>query len=107
MRTLQLPGGDEILVLGQGTWFMGDNAAARAEEIRALQTGIDLGMTLIDTAEMYGNGKAEELVGAAIAGRRDDVFIVSKVQPSNASRKGTVQACERSFKRLKTDIIDL
>lgn len=107
MRTLQLPGGDTVPVLGQGTWFMGEDASARAEEIRALQTGVDLGLALIDTAEVYGNGRAEELVGEAIAGRRDDVFIVSKVLPSNASRKGTVEACERSLKRLKTDVIDM
>jgi Aldo/keto reductases, related to diketogulonate reductase len=107
MRTLELSGGGSIPVLGQGTWYMGDDARKRVEEIRALQTGIDLGLTLIDTAEMYGNGKSETLVGEAIAGRRDQVFLVSKVLPSNASRKGTRAACENSLKRLRTDVIDL
>ena len=107
MRTLSISGKTKVPVLGQGTWYMGDHAARRADEIRALQAGIDLGMTLIDTAEMYGNGKSESLVGEAITGRRDAVFLVSKVLPSNASRQGTKNACERSLKRLKTDVIDL
>lgn len=107
MRTVSLPGGIRVPVLGQGTWYMGDEKSKRAEEIKALQTGIDLGMTVIDTAEMYGNGRSEQLVGEAVAGRRDRVFLVSKVLPSNASRKGTVAACERSLSRLKTDVIDL
>jgi len=107
MRTVILPGGEKIPALGQGTWYMGDSAATRAGEIAALQAGLDLGMTLIDTAEMYGNGQAETLVGEALAGRRDQAFLVSKVLPSNASRQGTKKACERSLKRLKTDVIDL
>ena len=107
MRTVTLPGGGKVPALGQGTWYMGDNAARRAEEIASLQTGVDLGMTLIDTAEMYGNGRSEELVGEAIAGRRDKVFLVSKVLPSNASRQGTKKACERSLKRMRTEVIDL
>jgi diketogulonate reductase-like aldo/keto reductase len=86
---------------------MGENRASRAEEIATLRLGLDLGLTLIDSAEMYGEGKAEELVGEAIAGRRDEVFLVSKVYPHNASRKGTVAACERSLARLGTDRIDL
>ncbi len=107
MRTVTLPGGAKVPALGQGTWYIGDSAAKRADEIAALQAGIDLGMTLIDTAEMYGNGRSEELVGEALAGRRDRVFLVSKVLPSNASRQGTKKACERSLKRLRTDVIDL
>jgi diketogulonate reductase-like aldo/keto reductase len=102
-----LPFGETVPVLGQGTWFMGEQARHAAEEAAALRLGVDLGMTLIDTAEMYGNGGAEEVVADAIAGRRDDVFLVSKVLPQNASRKGTVAACERSLKRLGTDTIDL
>lgn len=93
--------------LGQGTWYMGENREKRAEEIRALQAGIDLGLKIIDTAEMYGNGLSEKLVGEAIEGRRNDVFLISKVLPNNASRKGTKTACERSLKRLGTDTIDL
>jgi len=107
MRTTKLPSGIAVPVLGQGTWYMGDDARHRAEEIATLRLGIDLGMTLIDSAEMYGDGASEELVGEAIAGRRDEVFLVSKVLPSNASRKGTIAACERSLKRLRTDCIDL
>jgi diketogulonate reductase-like aldo/keto reductase len=93
--------------LGQGTWSMGEVAARKALEVRALQLGIDLGMTVIDTAEMYADGGAEEVVGEAIAGRRSEVYLVSKVLPQNASRKGVLAACERSLKRLKTDCIDL
>ncbi|TCP10662.1 diketogulonate reductase-like aldo/keto reductase [Crenobacter luteus] len=107
MKTVTLPSGVKVPALGQGTWFMGEQRARRADEIAALQHGIDLGMTLIDTAEMYGDGATEELVGEALAGRRDEAFLVSKVYPWNASRKGTRQACERSLKRLKTDRIDL
>lgn len=107
MRTVTLPGGTKVPALGQGTWYMGESASKRAGDITALQTGIDLGMTLIDTAEMYGSGRSEELVGEALAGRRDQVFLVSKVLPSNASRQGTKKACERSLKRLRTDVIDL
>ena len=107
MKTVNLPSGEKVPALGQGTWYMGDSRATRAEEIAALQFGLDLGLRLIDTAEMYGDGKAEQLVGEAIAGRRDDAFIVSKVYPHNASRKGAIDACERSLKRLGTDRIDL
>ena len=90
-----------------GAWNIGDSPAQRAEEIATLRLGLDLGARLIDTAEMYGEGRSEELVGEAIAGRRDEVFLVSKVYPHNASRKGVAAACERSLKRLKTDRIDL
>lgn len=107
MRTLKLPSGQAVPVLGQGTWYMGDHANRRQTEIATLQAGLDLGMTLIDTAEMYGDGASEELVGEAIKGRRDEVFLVSKVLPSNASRSGTIAACERSLRRLGTDCIDL
>lgn len=106
-KTVTLPGGETVPALGQGTWFMGESGSKRAEEIRALQTGIDLGMRVIDTAEMYGSGQSEELVGEALAGRRDKVFLVSKVLPSNASRAGTVKACENSLKRLRTGVLDL
>ncbi|MCC6212312.1 MAG: aldo/keto reductase [Burkholderiales bacterium] len=90
-----------------GAWNIGNSAATRAEEIATLRLGLDLGARLIDTAEMYGEGRSEELVGEAIAGRRDEVFLVSKVLPENASRAGTAAACERSLTRLKTDRIDL
>jgi diketogulonate reductase-like aldo/keto reductase len=92
--------------LGQGTWFMGDDPARRREEIAALREGIALGMTLIDTAEMYGDGRAESLVGEAIAGQRERVYLVTKVLPSNASRKGVARSCEASLERLKTDRVD-
>ncbi len=107
MRKTKLPSGESIPVLGQGTWYMGDEPQRRAEEITTLRLGLDLGMSLIDTAEMYGEGASEKLVGEAIAGRRDEVFLVSKVLPSNASRSGTIAACERSLRRLGTDRIDL
>ncbi|MFJ7567597.1 aldo/keto reductase [Herminiimonas sp. NPDC097707] len=107
MRKIKLPSGEAVPVLGQGTWYMGDHASCRAEEIATLRLGLDFGMTLIDTAEMYGDGASEKLVGEAIAGRRDEVFLVSKVLPSNATRHGTIAACERSLKRLGTDRIDL
>ena len=107
MRKLRLPLGDEIPVLGQGTWRMGEQGAKRADEVKALQLGLDLGMSLIDTAEMYADGRSEEVVAEAIAGRRDEVYLVTKVLPSNASRQGVVAAGERSLKRLKTDRIDL
>jgi diketogulonate reductase-like aldo/keto reductase len=92
--------------LGQGTWFMGDDPARRREEIAALREGIALGMTLIDTAEMYGDGRSESLVAEAIAGLREKVYLVTKVLPSNASRKGVVRSCEASLKRLKTDRVE-
>lgn len=107
MRTFQFPSGQEAPVLGQGTWGMAEGAHPREDEIAALRLGLDLGMTLIDTAEMYADGAAEELVGEAIAGRRHEAYLVSKVLPSNASRRGTVAACERSLRRLRTDRIDL
>ena len=96
-----------VCQLGQGTWNMGDDPSAKSEEIKTLRTGIDLGMRLIDTAEMYGNGRSELLVGEAIENIREDVFLVSKVLPSNASSEGVVKACENSLKRLKTDYLDL
>jgi diketogulonate reductase-like aldo/keto reductase len=102
-----LPGGETVAALGQGTWNMGERRANASDEVAALRLGIDLGMTLIDTAEMYANGGAEEIVAQASAGRRDGLFIVSKVYPHNASRTGVPAACERSLKRLKTDRIDL
>lgn len=107
MQNVTLPSGEIVPALGQGTWNIGDRADRRSEEIAALRAGLDLGMTLIDTAEMYGDGNSEELVGEAIAGRRHEVFLVSKVLPSNASRRGTIAACERSLARLQTDRIDL
>jgi diketogulonate reductase-like aldo/keto reductase len=107
MKTVLLPSGERVPAYGQGTWFMGDERARRAEEIATLRLGLDLGFTLIDTAEMYGDGRAEQLVGEAIAGRRDEVFLVSKVLPNNASRRGTAAACDKSLQRLKTDRIDL
>jgi diketogulonate reductase-like aldo/keto reductase len=107
MRTLQLPSGRAMPVLGQGTWRMGENLAKRSSEMQAIQLGIDLGLTLIDTAEMYGEGESEKLVGEAIAGRRHEVFLVSKVYPQNATRKGVSSACDRSLRRLKTDYLDL
>jgi diketogulonate reductase-like aldo/keto reductase len=105
--TTQLPSGELIPVLGQGTWYMGEDPSRRADEVTALRTGIDLGLTLIDTAEMYADGGAEEVVGAAIAGRRDEVFIVSKVLPSRASTTGVVSAAHESPRRLATDYLDL
>ena len=107
MKTLHLPSGREIPILGQGTWRMGEDSSQKDAEIAALRLGLDMGMTLIDTAEMYGEGGAEEVVGEAIANRRESVYLVSKVYPHNASRKGAIEACERSLKRLKTDRIDL
>jgi len=107
MRYVELRSGQAMPVLGQGTWKFGERGGRRGDEIAALRCGLDLGIGLIDTAEMYGDGGAEEIVGEAIAGRRDEVFIVSKVYPHNASRAGVVAACERSLKRLKTDRIDV
>ena len=106
MRTLTIAG-KAVPQLGQGTWNMGDKPLQRASEIAALRRGIDLGMTVIDTAEMYGNGRSELLVGEAIAGQREQVFLVSKVLPSNACVTGTVKSCEASLKRLGTDRLDL
>lgn len=114
MRTVKLPGGEEIPALGFGTWRMGENARKRKQEVAALRFALELGYRLIDTAEMYGEGGAEEIIGAALAEAfaartvgREDVFIVSKVYPHNASSRGTVAACERSLKRLGLDHIDL
>jgi diketogulonate reductase-like aldo/keto reductase len=104
---LLLPSGSRIPVLGQGTWNMGEDPSARADEVAALRLGLDLGVTLIDTAEMYGEGGAEEVVGEAIAGRRDEVFLVSKVYPHNADRRGVQAACERSLRRMQVERIDL
>jgi diketogulonate reductase-like aldo/keto reductase len=102
-----LPSGEQVAALGQGTWKIGDDPAARKEEIATIRRGIDLGLTLLDTAEMYGEGRSEELVGEAITGRRREVFIVSKVYPHNASRRSMPKSCEASLKRLRVDAIDL
>jgi diketogulonate reductase-like aldo/keto reductase len=107
LRTVTLPNGKAVPVLGQGTWHMGESQEERRAELDALRLGIDLGMTLIDTAEMYADGGAEKVVGEAIAGRRDDVYLVSKVYPHNATRKGAIAACERSLRRLKAECLDL
>src|SRR5258705_9722978 len=107
MKTVALPAGERVPAFGMGTWRIGDKAALRAEEIATLRLGIELGATLIDTAEMYGEGQAESLIGEAIEGRRDEVFLVSKVYPHNATRRGAIAACERSLRRLKTDRLDL
>ena len=106
LRTI--PFGDgEVPTLGQGTWFMGEDRDERAGEVRALQLGLDLGMTLIDTAEMYAEGGAERIVAEAIRGRREQIYLVSKVYPWNASRRGVIEACEASLERLQTDRLDL
>ena len=107
MRRLRLADGTEVPVLGQGTWHLGERGADRQAEARALRLGLDLGMTLIDTAEMYAEGGAEQVVGEAIAGRRDEVFLVSKVYPHNASRARMATACEASLRRLGVESIDL
>lgn len=107
MRHVTLPGGEKVPALGLGTWRMGENSAVRGEEVAILRQGLDRGLGLVDTAEMYGEGEAEAIVGEAIAGRRDGVFIVSKVYPHNASRSGVVAACERSLTRLGSGHIDL
>lgn len=106
-RTIALPSGERIAALGQGTWYLGEDPARREQEIAALRLGVDLGMTVIDTAEMYGDGAAEKLVGEALRGRREEVFLVSKVLPGHADRKGTVAACERSLRRLGSEHVDL
>ena len=98
---------DRMPSIGQGTWHMGEDRRLRAQEVAALRLGLDLGLSLIDTAEMYGDGGAEEVVGEAIAGRRDQVFLVSKVYPQNASRTGVPAACARSLKRMRVEVIDL
>lgn len=107
MKTIPLPDGESVPVLGQGTWRMGENTRAHKDEVAALRLGIELGMTLIDTAEMYGDGGAEKVVADAIEGQRDRVFVVTKVYPHNASPTELPKACERSLKRLRIDAIDL
>jgi diketogulonate reductase-like aldo/keto reductase len=107
MRAVSLPSGEKVPSFGLGTWQLGDDPKRRAEEIATLRLGLDLGARLIDTAEMYGDGRSESLVGEAIQGRREEVFLVSKVYPHNASRKGSSAACERSLRRLKTERLDL
>ena len=107
MKTVTLPGGEKVAALGQGTWMMGERHDRRGDEIAALRTGVEFGMTLIDTAEMYGDGAAESLIGEALGHVRDRLFLVSKAYPQNASRKGLVGACEASLKRLGTDRLDL
>ena len=107
MKRVALPCGETVSALGQGTWMLGDDPGQRREEIAALQRGIDLGLTLIDTAEMYGDGRSESLVGEAIAGRRDEVFVVSKVFPHNASRRAMPRSCNASLRRLGIETIDL
>ena len=107
VRSTKLSSGESVPVLGQGTWHLAEGRHPREEEMLALRVGLDLGMTLIDTAEMYADGGAEELVGEAIAGRREEVFLVSKVLPQNATRTGTITACERSLRRLRTDRVEL
>jgi len=107
MKIVTLPSGERVPAFGMGAWNLGDDAATRAEEIATLQLGLDSGARLIDTAEMYGDGRSEQLVAEAIAGRRNEVFLVSKVIPQNASAKGLPVACEGSLRRLKTDRIDL
>jgi diketogulonate reductase-like aldo/keto reductase len=104
---VRLPAGESIPVMGLGTWHLGENPARRASELAALRLGIDVGLTLIDTAEMYGNGATEVLVGEAIAGRRDEVFLVSKVLPSHATYADTIEACRQSLRRLGTERLDL
>ena len=107
MKTVTLLSGQRVSAFGLGTWHFGEDRGKRTGEIATLRLGLDLGVTLIDTAEMYGEGRSEELIAEAIEGRRDQIFLVSKVSPHNASRKGAVAACERSLARLRTDRIDL
>jgi diketogulonate reductase-like aldo/keto reductase len=106
-RTVTLPRGATVPRLGMGTWYLGEDPDGRDIQLSALRTGIEMGLTLIDTAEMYGDGAAEELVGKAVAGRRDDVFLVSKVLPHHATREGTAKACQDSLRRLGTDHLDM
>jgi diketogulonate reductase-like aldo/keto reductase len=107
MKHVTLPSGETVPALGQGTWHIGDDPGRRRDEIACIREGIDLGLTLIDTAEMYGDGRSEALVGEAINGRREEVFVVSKVYPHNASRRAMPLSCNNSLKRLRTDVIDL
>jgi diketogulonate reductase-like aldo/keto reductase len=105
--SIRLASGEMVPALGQGTWYFGEEPQRHKDEVAALRLGLDLGMTLIDTAEMYANGGAEKVVGEAIKGRRDSVFLVSKVLPQHADTRGTIAACEASLRRLQTDCIDL
>lgn len=105
--TVTLPSGKSIPALGIGTWNMGESGAAAAQEIASIRKAMELGMRVVDTAEMYADGRSEEIVGEALASLRDDAFLVSKVYPFNASARGTIEACERSLKRLGTDRLDL
>jgi diketogulonate reductase-like aldo/keto reductase len=107
MKRIPLPCGETVPALGQGTWNLGEDPRRRSEEIASIRLGLDLGLTLIDTAEMYGDGRSETLVGEAIEGRRDEVFIVTKVYPHNASRRAMHTACNNSLQRLRVDVIDL
>ncbi|MEE3661496.1 aldo/keto reductase [Brenneria sp. g21c3] len=107
IKEVCFPDGATVPAIGQGTWFMGENPQTKAQEVKALQAGIDQGLILIDTAEMYADGGAERVVGEAIRGRRDEVYLVSKVYPHNASGENAVKACEQSLERLQTDYIDL
>jgi diketogulonate reductase-like aldo/keto reductase len=107
MKLIALPSGESVSALGIGTWRYGEDSTERSDEIATLRLALDLGVTLIDTAEMYGEGRSERIIGEAIAGRRDQAFLVSKVYPHNATRKGTIAACERSLRRLGIDVLDL
>jgi diketogulonate reductase-like aldo/keto reductase len=107
MDGFELPSGRPVSRLGQGTWMMGENRRDRAAEVAALRLGLDLGLTLVDTAELYASGRSEAIVGEAIAGRRDEVFVVSKVVPQNGAREQCIKACDRSLRQLKTDYLDL
>jgi len=107
MESVTLPDGEKVPALGMGTWGMGEGPARRREEIAAVRLGVELGLTLLDTAEMYGEGRTEQFLGEALAGLRDQVFLVSKVYPHNASRTGVARACEASLRRLRTDRLDL
>jgi diketogulonate reductase-like aldo/keto reductase len=107
MNAFRLASGEPVSRLGQGAWQIGEDRSKRAEELLALNVGLDLGLNLIDTAEMYGNGRSEELIAGVVSGRRAQIYIVSKVLPENASRRETIAACEGSLKRLKTDYLDL
>jgi diketogulonate reductase-like aldo/keto reductase len=107
MRTVSIAGDEAVPCLGQGTWNMGERPERRADEIAALRAGVELGMTVVDTAEMYGDGATEELVGEALGGIRDEVFLVSKAYPQNASRDRLERACDASLRRLRTDRLDL
>jgi len=107
MKTIQFHGESALPAIGQGTWYMGENAALRSQEVGALQAGLDLGLKVIDTAEMYAEGAAEEVVGEALRGRRDQAWLVSKVYPWNAGEVDAIEACERSLRRLQTGYLDL